>query len=154
MAAFADGVHMTLEHLIARLAATRPESTQPSRDCPDEHVIAGYVDGRLGSPAAIELERHLSDCAHCLDLVALLSREHEADAAALSAGSSGSSPAAATAARQRRWHRIQTWAVAATLVLAVPVLFQAGREPDRGVEGLKQVISFPICSQWGREEVK
>jgi anti-sigma factor RsiW len=125
------GAHMTFEHLTARLAAMRPGSTEPSPDCPDEHLVAGYVDGRLDSAAAADLERHLADCSHCLGLVALLSREHEAGAALTASHAGATSPAILAAARQRRWHGVQKWAVAATLVLAVPVLFQLARAPDR-----------------------
>jgi len=132
---------MTPEQLAKRLAALDEQGAGPAPDCPDEHVIAGYVDGQLDSPAAVELERHLADCSHCLDLVALLSREHEADATTLSADLHGSSPAAVVMARQRRWNRVQKWAVAAVLVLAVPVLLQLDRSPDQAADGQQALPS-------------
>jgi len=126
---------MTLDNLTARLAAIRPDSTEPTTACPDEHVIAGYVDGMLEAAASGPLERHLADCGHCLALVALLSREREAGASTFLADAGAGSPAIRTAARQRRWHGIQKWAVAAALVLAVPLLFQPGRAPERDAGG-------------------
>ena len=120
---------MTPELLARQLAACRDEGGGPAPGCPDEHAIAGYVDATLDLPAARELERHLADCGHCLDLVALLSREHQADESARAAGRSAPSPATAVMERRHRWHRAQKWAVAAALVLAVPVLFQMGGAP-------------------------
>ncbi len=56
------------------------------------------------------------------------------------------------AARQRRWHGVQKWAVAAALVLAVPVLFQAGRSPERAIEGQQESPSVPtrMAASMGR----
>lgn len=125
---------MTFENLTARLAAIRPESTYPSPGCPDEHLIAGYVDGRLDSPAAVEVEHHLADCSHCLALVALLSRDLEAGAEAASSGTGFRAPASPVAAPRRRWHDVRKWAMAAAVVLAVPILLPLVRTPDPGTE--------------------
>ena len=129
---------MTPELLARQLAACRDEGGGPTPGCPDEQVIAGYVDATLDSPVARELERHLADCSHCLDLVALLSREHQADEAVQAAGRPAPSPAAVVIERRYRWHRIQKWAVAAALVLAVPVLFQMGGAPGPASEGQQE----------------
>ncbi len=125
---------MTLEHLAARLAEIQPELADPTPDCPDEHTIAGYVDGRLDAAASGQLERHLADCGHCLGLVALLSGEHETGAVVRSSPEDTPSPAAIRPARQWRWHAVQKWAVAAALVLAVPILYQTGRNADPVIE--------------------
>ena len=122
---------MTAERLANRLAACRDEGDGVTAGCPDEHVVAGYVDGTLDPAAAAELERHLADCGHCLGLVALLSREHEAVAATPGSRAPAGPAAIPAAERRHRWHGVQRWAVAATLVLAVPVLFQLAHSPDR-----------------------
>jgi hypothetical protein len=121
---------MTPEQLTRRLAANPEEGAGPSPACPDEHVIAGYVDGTLEAQATVQLQRHLADCGHCLGLVALLAGEREPAQAS-------SSPAVATRAgtKPEGWGGVQKWAVAAALLLAVPVIFQMGRNSDRGVEG-------------------
>jgi len=126
---------MTPEQLAKRLATQRPEVAGPSPDCPDEHLLAAYVDGNLGDTAARPLERHLADCGYCLELVALLAGEREAEGATHARLETASSPAASMLARSRRWHGVQKWAAAAALVLAVPLLFQLGGEEDRLAEG-------------------
>lgn len=122
---------MTAERLANRLAACRDEGDGITADCPDEHAIAGYVDGGLDPAAAASLERHLADCSHCLGLVALLSREHEAGASTPASRAAAGPAAIPTGQRRNRWLGVQKWAVAATLVLAVPVLFQLAHPPDR-----------------------
>ncbi len=43
-------------------------------DCPDDNVIAGYVEGLVGGDERRGLEEHLDDCASCLAIVASLGR--------------------------------------------------------------------------------
>jgi hypothetical protein len=126
---------MTPEQLTQRLAASSAEGAGPSPSCPDEHVIAGYVDGGLAAQAAAQLERHLADCSHCLGLVALLVGERGAAHAASS--TLADTRAASTGARKKPevLGGVQKWAAAAALLLAAPVIFQLGRNADRGDEG-------------------
>jgi anti-sigma factor RsiW len=124
---------MIPQHLPSLLAAGAPDDPARSAACPDEHEIAGYVDGELDAAARQRVEGHLADCGHCLELVGLLCREH---------GAGGTEPACAeiaTPARdpaarspRRPWWLAPQWAAAATLILAVPLLLQLGRNPDRG----------------------
>jgi hypothetical protein len=126
---------MTPEHLARLLAASRVEATERSGDCPDEHQLAGYVDGTLDVPACVQLDRHLANCDHCLELVALLCRER--DAGLVEPDASGDALPArprTLVERPRRWRLAPQWAAAAALVLAVPLLFQLGRNLDGSVE--------------------
>ena len=125
-----------LESLTSLLAAGAVPDRGRSPACPDELEIAGYVDGMLGASACEPLERHLADCGHCLALVALLSRERDSEAVE-TAPAAVVAPARApvTTRPPRRWLLAPQWAAAAALVLAVPLLLQLGRNPDRGVEG-------------------
>lgn len=104
-----------LAALLAEASATEPG---PSPACPDEHRIAGYVDGALDGVDRDQVETHLADCGHCLALVGLLCRER-----------------VAAEVPQRRWRVAPQWAAAAALVLAVPLLLQLGRDPGRGADG-------------------
>ena len=126
---------MTPEQLADRLADTLAEGVGPSPSCPDEHVVAGYVDGTLGDRESVQLEGHLADCSHCLELVALLVGERDAPHATTAMPAATPADPAFVSARPDRWGNVHKWAVAAVLVLAVPVMFQMGRNADRGVEG-------------------
>lgn len=125
-----------LEHLTSLLAAGAVPDQGSSPACPDELEIAGYVDGTLGASACEPLERHLADCSHCLALVALLSRERDTEAReTVPAAVVAPARAPVTTRPTRRWLSAPQWAAAAALVLAVPLLLELGRGPDRGVEG-------------------
>ena len=71
---------MTPEDLPSLLRALRQENSERRPDCPDEHLIAAYVDGALGDDRREGIGEHLADCGHCLALVGLLSRERTANA--------------------------------------------------------------------------
>lgn len=126
---------MHREHLTALLAANAADEPTQSPACPDEHRIAGYVDGALDEAAREQVEHHLADCGRCLGIVGLLCRERDAAAIGLvSVEAEAPAPRRATPRPHRRWGLTPQWAVAATLLLAVPMLLQLGRNPDRGAE--------------------
>jgi anti-sigma factor RsiW len=128
--------HMHPEDLTSLLAAGAKESPRQSPACPDEHEIAGYVDGSLSPAAHGQMQLHLADCGHCLALVGLLCREQRAAAVEPAAEVVlPQSRALVTKSPQRRWRLAPQWAAAAALVLTLPLLFQLGRNPDRGDEG-------------------
>ncbi len=127
---------MNPDHLISLLAARTADNLTPSPGCPDEHQIAGYVDGGLGDAAREQVERHIADCGRCLALVGLLCRERDADAIPpVPDGAVAPTRALVTKRPQPRWRLAPQWAAAAALVLAVPLLLQFGRNLDRGTEG-------------------
>jgi hypothetical protein len=127
---------MNSDHLRSLLAAGAAEDPQRSPTCPDEHQIAGYVDGGLDEAARDLVGLHLADCAHCLALVALLCRERVAEESEPAPREIAAHARARVSVRPQRWWRFAPqWAVAAALVLAVPVLLQIGRNLDRGAEG-------------------
>lgn len=93
-------------------------------ECPDEVVLADFVDGRLGPEARAPLVAHLLACARCRALVKTTSR-FAAEAAALSRGAGG---------KWRRWSLPIGLAAAATLVL---LLLPRGVD-DRSSGGLRE----------------
>ena len=105
-------------------------------DCPDEHLVAGFVDGGLDSATRARIEAHLADCSHCLALVGLLCRGRDTAAVEPVPGVARErAHAPATKLPQRRWRPTPQWAAAAALVLVVPLLLLMGRNLERGSEG-------------------
>ena len=113
---------MNPDRLTKLLAAGPLRPSRQTPDCPAERHVAAYVEGALDPPACERFERHAADCDCCVALVGTLSRQRDAAAAR-------PAPGAGNPAR-RRWFDPR-WAAAAALVLAVPVLLQLGRSPDR-----------------------
>lgn len=60
------------------------DSEPPRRSwaCPDESLLAAYVDGHLDSPARQHAETHVADCSYCLRQVAFLVRTESPQALA------------------------------------------------------------------------
>ena len=128
---------MNKERLTTLLAEGAADTPGRSATCPDEHRIAGYVDGRLDEAARAQVECHLADCEHCPTLVSLLCRVRGAEAIVEPVPDELLAQARALVTQEppRRWRLAPQWAAAATLVLAVPLLLQIGRNLDRGAEG-------------------
>jgi hypothetical protein len=127
---------MNPDRLISLLAARTADDLMPSPACLDEHQIAGYVDGGLDDAAREQVELHIADCRRCLSLVGLLCRERDPDAIRpMPDGAVAPTRTLVTNRPQLRWRLAPQWAAAAALVLAMPLLYQTGRNPDRGVEG-------------------
>ena len=123
---------MTPEDLERMLAEGPGRTTPRSSDCPNEHLVAGYVDGTLDPQDLRQLDAHLADCGYCLGLVAMLCRER--DAAPDERGADPvQAPAGVVISPPRRWRLAPQWAAAAALVLVVPLLLQVGGDPDRAV---------------------
>jgi hypothetical protein len=126
---------MSPVNLTTLLAAGADAESLRTQDCPDEHLIAGYVDGTLDTESCRALEEHVGGCGHCIALVGLLGRERRTDAIEpVPDEIVAQACALVTKERPRTWRLAPHWAAAAALVLAVPLLIQLGRV-DRGVEG-------------------
>jgi anti-sigma factor RsiW len=129
---------MNPDRLIDLLAANSADDPPGSPPCPDEHQVAGYVDGGLDEVARAQFESHLADCGHCQALVGLLCRERKDGRLAPMPGEvagPGDAHATPQARRPRLWRPAPQWAAAAAVVLAVPLLLQVSRNVDRGEEG-------------------
>lgn len=62
-----------IEREIMRLLRNKSQtgrSLQRSRHCPDEHLLAGYAEGRLTIEQRAAVEAHVADCSVCLEDVA------------------------------------------------------------------------------------
>lgn len=66
---------MTPEDTETRLRQSATGSRARTPDCPDEHLIAGFAEGRLGDADQARIEGHVADCAACASLVGELSRQ-------------------------------------------------------------------------------
>jgi hypothetical protein len=127
---------MNPDHLTSLLAAGAVDDPGRSSACPDEHLIAGYIELGLDEAVRAQVELHLADCGHCLALVGLLCRERHADAIEpVPDEVVAQARALVTKVPQCRWRLAPQWAAAAALVLAVPLLLQLNRNLDRGTEG-------------------
>src|SRR5512139_427347 len=121
---------MNLEHLTSLLGAGAAKAAGPTPDCPVEQRIAGYVDGGLVPADREQVAAHLADCAHCLELVALLcstrdvaAGEPTPDEAVIERVQTPDTPRLA----QRRWTVPKWAAAAAALILAIPLGVQLVR---------------------------
>src|SRR5262245_18440095 len=66
------------------------QATKGSRDCPDQNIVAMYLEGRLDAAQRADYEGHASSCPQCRQVLALAMKladvpENE-PGAALSAG--------------------------------------------------------------------
>lgn len=52
---------------------------RPAGPCPDASLLAAYVDRGLSAPERASIERHLADCANCMEQLALLAAVDLAD---------------------------------------------------------------------------
>ncbi len=117
--------------LIARIPLASPAGTRRRWSCPDEALLATWIEGELKGPRREEIAGHVADCAFCLGQVGFLSR----------AGELGPPPAVPThllalaqGERPRLLEHLRPAtlvAAAASLVLALAVVLPRGRmEPD------------------------
>ena len=124
---------MTPDELSSLLRISSTDAGERGPTCPDEHSIAAYVDGMLGTDDREPLELHLADCSHCLALVGLLSREHGVAATeAVPDQTVAQARALAKPNFRRQPFRTPAWAAAAVVVLAVAVLISLPRPADTG----------------------
>jgi len=130
-----DG-HMNQERLTTLLAAGPLQDPERSSACPDEHLIAGYADGTLDASTREAVERHAADCGHCLHLIALLCQEREGNRVGVRIPETAGKVRPGFAKwRLAGWRLAPQWAAAAALILAMPLLFYLGGEPERDFEG-------------------
>jgi len=64
--------HKTAEHaLLSELK--RGSSVMPSNHCPDDNLVAAYIENNLAAPSRDKIEEHLASCDYCLSKVNLAS---------------------------------------------------------------------------------
>jgi hypothetical protein len=127
---------MNPDELASMLGNGAGRATNRTAVCPDEEQIAAYVDGTLESATSERLELHLADCAPCLELVGLLSRERDMPVTETVPEQLLDQARTRVNAKPRRWlHQAPQWAAAAMLLVSVPLLLHSGRNMDRGNEG-------------------
>lgn len=121
---------MTPDKLAAMLRNHRAVDPGHGPACPDEHLIAAYVDGALTGDSRDGIEVHLADCGHCLALVGLLSRERLSDADDTASGLAiARAPAHVRPESGRRAGSVPQWAAAAVVVIALGALVRLSQPP-------------------------
>jgi hypothetical protein len=126
---------MTPDKLTSLLTvATHTDPPSPGPGCPDEHAIAAYVDGALGNAEREPLELHVADCAHCLALVGLLSREHSLNSTvSVPELEMARARALATPSARRRTFAAPRWAAAAVVLLTAAGLVRFAEAPRSNI---------------------
>jgi len=67
-----------IEQIISRVYKNwRRQHEQTGIDCPDEEVLADFLEGRLAEEEGERLKRHLIRCDDCLEVVSLVSQKIE-----------------------------------------------------------------------------
>lgn len=89
------------------------EAVERQPGCADDYRLASYVDGGLSERDHGRFERHLADCAWCIERVGIIGRAREAE-------TTGAVPKPV----RTRWRAAPRWAVAAVVVLAIGVVSQ------------------------------
>jgi predicted anti-sigma-YlaC factor YlaD len=94
--------------------------------CPDRESLSAFADGAVEAPLLAEIERHLSDCAHCREFVLEMRRLNTQGRASLqaikAAAGAESAPSRRTALRARLMCELSL-AAAAVLLLTVSAWF-------------------------------
>lgn len=127
---------MTEDELTSALGALPKAADDGLPACPDEHVLAGAVSGRLDHDERQRFERHAVDCDRCLARLSELARlgyaapaEPIPDALLERAISLG---ARSLTGRLLRPRLDAGWAAAASVVLALGLVFGAHLHVQRG----------------------
>lgn len=122
-----------VKQLLKSMAAQAADKTP---GCPDEHELAGFVDGTLSTPRCEDVRRHLQECDFCIQQVGILGRLRDEPP-----GQPVSEFELARARRLVTWREAATpanavrWAAAAVIVLAVAVVLMQSPWSSPGNEG-------------------
>jgi len=94
-------------------------------DCPQDELLATYMEGGFSDASHREFEAHLADCAWCLERVGILGRANESDTQEqvpeLLIARAGRIPNPSRESVSK-WHRAPALAAAAVLVLTLGAL--------------------------------
>jgi hypothetical protein len=100
-----------------------PRSGSRGWKCPQDGVIAAYLDGVADGPVKTQIESHLVDCEHCRGLVADVVRLRRFNAPALPLGLMQKAIAlAAPKSKRTRWILLPAAAVAGTAFVVIAAL--------------------------------
>jgi hypothetical protein len=123
---------MTLEDTLARMKTSNFGTAVGSMSCPDEQVVAAYVDGALPAADRSAFEEHLADCEQCLSLVGLLAHPDE-NVPVEPVPEHVLARARRTPARRRSLRDLVPLATAAAAaIVAMAVVLQFSRPPAEG----------------------
>src|SRR5688572_11453371 len=100
--------------------------SDPKGSCPDDNIVAAYLEGVLSSPEKSHFEEHASSCLNCQELVALSTKLLDPESDQLS-------PAKTLPYRvQRRLFRFPIPALALLLVaVAIGIIFREEKDGSK-----------------------
>jgi Putative zinc-finger len=142
---------MSNENLRSKPFDTGADENQRTRrwHCPEDAVIAGYVDCALTEARRARVQRHLADCGYCRTLVADIvksRREAEVPAAPTALVEKGLAVPTSTPWRWRTiWAPVTALGAACTLIAATVLL----QQPERLVLPSWPAPAAPMVSESG-----
>ena len=92
------------------------DNIKPQPGCPDDYLLASYMEGGLSERDHIQFESHLADCAFCIERVGSLGRAGESGSAYVEPERVHTHPG-----KLQSLQRAGRWATAALVVLAVGI---------------------------------
>jgi hypothetical protein len=117
------------------LRRTLASAAGEAQACPDPDILAAYADRALDADETAHYERHFSQCAHCREQLAALSR----------------AAAPASDARGPRFSWIWTWGWLAlapvTAALLIAAIFMARRPAASRVAGEQPLVAIETSNQ-------
>jgi putative zinc finger protein len=143
---------MLEENLRSKLFDSGADRNQRTRrwHCPEDGVIAGYVDCTLTETRRSQVQRHLADCGYCRALVAdivKIRREAEVPAAPIALVDKALAVLPSTPRRWRRiWVPVTALGTAAVCTMIAATVLQP---PDRLVLPSWSAPAAPIISESG-----
>ena len=111
---------MDTEKLATLMRVHSPEDRVNTPACPDEHEIAAFCSGTLGSTETERILVHLADCETCTAHLALVNRLHQTDSVTPTPELTLARAQRLTRqGRRQSVRRFSGWAAAAAVILAV-----------------------------------
>ncbi len=132
---------MDQRRLTELLQQRREEISEPTRFCPEGHVLAALLDRETVHPDHERLERHLADCSYCRARTTVLARFGQSE------GGVTVPKALLARAKQldeqpsrRRFSQASKWATAAVVTIALfAILNQVSNRESGSAEGLQPI---------------
>ena len=114
--------------------------------CPQDGLIAAYVDGATDGAVQSRIESHLADCEYCRGLVADVIKLQKLDAPALPLGlTQRAIGLGAPKSRRVRWIGLPAAAVAGTAFVVIVTLIL--RSPQQGIAPSPSAPAAPVIAK-------
>jgi hypothetical protein len=127
---------MNIDEIKSALNQHGAEIAGPTPACPDDYVLASFIEGGLSERDHEQFTEHLSGCEFCIDRIGIIGRAQDAEPDMpipdfVSARAQKFAESANSTANGREWSRsVPRWAAAAVVVLALGLILQP-QLPDK-----------------------